>query len=323
MASPVHKANEKSNSAGLYYHNCVVGCLQGGTYRPPHAAFHSMQPSNNHTDNHQALQQDLLSHQPAGPSFVAQPVTAQQHVQHLQAAQPHNIHAIVPNPSGNSVSSWQQLLLLQQEQNQQLLALLAAQQATPPAYSINGPALQPGSYPQPIHYAPYSADPAQQWHANILVQQAPVQFPVTPLQYAQPPSIAPVLGADNGSVLPHPAPVEPAQHLPPAAGMSPANFPNAETARAHYLAPAAPSDVPSCAQTGLQMRAAPADYAAQQQAAASVPMQAHANQQPNFFAALWDGMRSAGAAALCRQQPRSSAPPPPAQVPRLLYPESY
>ncbi|CAL8469222.1 g8763 [Coccomyxa elongata] len=288
-------------------------------HRPPHAAWHSMHPSNNHSDNHQALQQDLLSHQPAGPSFVSQPITAQQHVQHLQAAQPHNIHAIVPNPSGIPVSSWQQLLLLQQEQNQQLLALLAAQQATPPAYPVYGPALQPGSYLRPIHYAPYSADPAQQWQADIFAQQqAPAQFPVTPLHYAQPPSIAAVLGAENGSALPHPAPVEAAQHLPAAAGMSPANFPTAETARARYLAPAAPTDVSSCPQIGLQMRPAPANHAAdaaQQQAAASTPMQAHANQQPNFFAALWDGMRSAGAAALRRQQPRSSALPPPAPQP--------
>ncbi|BDA45031.1 Helicase-like transcription factor [Coccomyxa sp. Obi] len=285
-----------------------MGCTQGGTYRPPYDAMH---PSDNQVDDQQALlQQSQLSQQPAGASFVAQPVSAQQQLQHVQAAQQH----IVPNPSGNPLCSWQQLLQQQQEQQQQLFALIAAQQATPPSYPVYGPTLQPGSYVQPSYNAPYSADPAQQWQANLLAQQwqqalAQLRAPaVTPLQYAYPPGAAPALGAENGSVLPHPAPVEAAAHLPPA------SVPNAQSARAHYLAPAGPADITSCQQTGLHVHPAPANHAAdaaQQQAAVSEPVQEHANQQPNFFAALWDGMRSAGAAALRRQQLPTAAPPPP------------
>lgn len=274
--------------------------MQGSTYRQPNAALHSTHPSNNHIDNQQALlQQALLSHQSAGPSFVAQPVITQQQLLHLLAAQ--------------------------QQQQQQLLALFAAQQATPPSFPVYSPALQPGSYAQPSHRALYFADPLQQLQADTLAQQwqqalAQLRAPaVTPLQHANPPGVAPVLVDETGSMLLQPASMEAAQQLPPATDLHPASFPGGESARAHDLAPAAPADVPSCPQTGLQMHPAPVNHpadAAQQQPAVLEPVQGHARQQPNFFAALWDGMRSAGAAALHRQQPRAAAlPPPMPQVP--------
>ena len=308
-------------------------CTQVVTNGPPHVALQSTHPSNSHSVDQQGqLQQALLSHQPAGASFVAQPGTAQQYLQHLQAAQQ---HAINPHLHANPLINWQQLLQQQQQQQhqqqhehyQQLLALFAAQQATPPSFQTYVPAMQPGSYAQPGHNALYPAYPAQQtgvlarqWQQALAQLRAPA---VTPLQYAYPPRVAPVLGAENGSVLPNPAPVEAARQLPPTARLPPGSFPNADTEQARYLAPAAPAEVPSYLQTGQQMHQAPAADAAQQQAAVPAPVQGHADQQPNFFAALWDGMRSAGAAVLRRQPPprAAAAPLPDPQVPQLLYPE--
>ena len=231
-------------------------------------------------------------HQLAPASFLAQPVTDQQHLQALHAAQHQlNSHSHtrlqgVPDNAGGSSAYFtvppsvlQQQQLLQQRQLQQYAELYQRQHESqqrqlqalqqlqhnllhqPPAV------VQPfyGSLAQPQVNGFQSISPAQQLQAYIQAG-LPQQLPAPPAA----PMLQPVFAA---------------------------------------------AAIPAGVQPGMQLQPAQDNQAAiaeQQQLA--VPLQQPACQQPGFFVAVWDSMRAA-ASALGQGAPPAVAPTAQAPIP--------